>query len=116
MVDGASSRFVQGTKHPAPQQAQQKQVRLSAKQQRELVERYQAGALQRELAAAYGVERRTVGVIIKRHGASQGRGLTDEQIDQAMAAYADGQSLATIAAQHGVAVRTVRARSWSVAS
>jgi DNA-binding transcriptional regulator LsrR (DeoR family) len=39
---------------------------LSAVQQLELLERYEAGALQRELAAIYGVERRTVGEIVKR--------------------------------------------------
>lgn len=47
----------------------QKQVRLSGQQQEELVHRYRAGALQRELAAIYGIERRTVMAILRRHNA-----------------------------------------------
>jgi hypothetical protein len=45
----------------------QRQVRLSRQQQAELVDRYKGGALQRELAAIYGIERRTVAAIVKRH-------------------------------------------------
>lgn len=110
MLKGSTSPYVQDTRYPSPQRAQQKQIRLSAEQQRELVDCYREGALQRELATSYGIERRTVGVIIKRHGATQRRGLTDRQIDEAVTAYAGGQSLAKIAEQHRVTARTVRTR------
>lgn len=51
----------------------QRQVRLSGSEQLEVVARYRAGATQRELAQMYGVERRTVGEIVKRHGARRQR-------------------------------------------
>jgi len=44
----------------------QKQVHLSRQQREELVVRRQAGALQRELAAAYGIHVETVRAIIRR--------------------------------------------------
>lgn len=50
----------------APQRTKQKQVRLSEQQQTELVERYRNGALQKELARAYGIHVETVRAIIRR--------------------------------------------------
>ncbi|MEP9384740.1 hypothetical protein [Nocardioides sp. KR10-350] len=44
----------------------QKQVRLSGQQQSELADRYRAGALQREVAQAYGIHVETVRAIIRR--------------------------------------------------
>ncbi|WP_454165327.1 sigma factor-like helix-turn-helix DNA-binding protein [Gordonia iterans] len=50
----------------APQRTKQKQVRLSGQQRQDLVDRYRAGALQRELAAVYGIHVETVRAIIRR--------------------------------------------------
>lgn len=46
--------------------SRQKQVRLSDRQQAELVERYQADAFKRELTRTYGVHVETVRAIIRR--------------------------------------------------
>lgn len=72
--------------------------------------RYKAGALQRELAEAYGIDRRTAIAIIKRHGASVSRGLTEAQIELAIVRYGEGASLATIGRELGVDGSTVRSR------
>lgn len=110
MLNGKSSPFIHGGELPRPQRVQQKQVRLSAERKKQLVDRYRAGALQRELAAQYGVNRRTVAEIVKQHGATKCRRLTSRQIDQAVVAYLNGHSLATIAKQLGVTDNTVRSR------
>lgn len=44
----------------------QKHVQLSRQKRDELVARYRAGALQRELAEAYGIHRTTVAAILSR--------------------------------------------------
>lgn len=46
-------------------------VQLSRQKQLKLVERHRAGALQRELAEAYGIHRTTVAAIVKRHMTGQ---------------------------------------------
>lgn len=76
----------------------------------ELVERYRAGALQRDLANEFGVERRTAMEIIKRHGAQRKLGLSDAQVEEAAQRYASGESLATIGRALGVHAETVRLR------
>jgi hypothetical protein len=48
-------------------QRSQRHVHLSRQRQLELVERFRAGALQRELAEAYGIHRTTVAAIVERH-------------------------------------------------
>ena len=88
----------------------QRQVHMSRQQQLELVERYRAGALQRELAEAHGVHRRTVAGIVKRHGALRRQGLEEAQVDEAVQRYEAGESLATIGKALGVDAGTVRAR------
>lgn len=70
----------------------------------------QSGALQRELAEEYGINRRTVRDIVAPHGGLSRGKLTSAQIDSAVAAYLDGQSLATIAKRLGVSDHTVRSR------
>lgn len=55
-----------GTDATSARRAKQRQVRLSDAQRAELVDRYRVGALQRELAAAYGVHVETVRAILKR--------------------------------------------------
>ena len=46
----------------------QRQRRLERPEQEELVARYQGGDLMSELARRYGIHRRTVSAILKRHG------------------------------------------------
>lgn len=93
---------------PTPPTPRQKQVRLPRQQQEELVERYRAGALRRELAEAYGVCTGTVSNILKRHRASRKIGLTETEVGTAARRYETGQSLAEIAASLGVVANTVR--------
>ena len=49
----------------------QKHVKLSETTQAEIVRRFRAGTLQRELAETYGVNRTTIAAIVRRHGNSQ---------------------------------------------
>jgi len=49
---------------------QQKHVKLSEATQVEIVLRFRAGALQRELAEIYGVNRTTIAAIVRRHASS----------------------------------------------
>jgi hypothetical protein len=68
LLDGVTPQ-TRGPKDAASSAAtRQKQVRLSRHQQLELVERHRDGALQRELAAAYGIHRSTVAAIVQRSG------------------------------------------------
>lgn len=109
-LHGGQTPYVQASDAATLRKAQQRHVRLSAKRQTELVAKHQAGVPQRELAAEYGVNRRTVSEIVARHGGLSRGKLTVQQIDDAVAAYLDGQSLATIATQLGVSDHTVRSR------
>lgn len=86
----------------------QPQRRLTPERQLELVERYRAGALQRELAEAYEIPRGTVGQIIKRHDAQRKYGLDNAEVEVAIYRYAKGASLATIGRELGVDAQTVR--------
>lgn len=45
----------------------QKQIRLSDRQQAELLERYEAGAFKKEPARLYGIHVETVRAIVRRH-------------------------------------------------
>jgi len=78
---------------------------------RQLIERYQSGATVYELGDQFGIERRTVSAILHRHGVPmRRRGLSEEQIDDAVRLYNQGWSLARIAARMDVAAGTVRQR------
>lgn len=88
----------------------QHQVRLSRHQQAELVDRYQAGALRRELAEAYGIGTGTVSGILKRHGATRKRGLSESEVELAVVQYKRGESLAQIAETFETTPNTVRTR------
>lgn len=68
-----------------PRPAERRRVRtarqLDAKQTRELIQGYRAGATVYELGERFGIERRTVSVILKRNGVQMRRqGLTDNQV------------------------------------
>ncbi|MBC3193910.1 hypothetical protein H7X46_22880 [Pseudonocardia sp. C8] len=77
----------------------------------QLIKGYEAGATVYELGDQFGIERRTVSAILHRHGvAMRRRGLSDEQIDDAVRLYHQGWSLARIGDRMGVAAGTVRQR------
>ena len=89
----------------------QKQHRLTREEIGRLVGRYEAGAMVKELAAEFEVERRTVSAILRREGVTlRPRGLNPEQVDEAVRLYGQGWSLARIGAKWGVEHSTVRNR------
>jgi DNA invertase Pin-like site-specific DNA recombinase len=89
----------------------QRQRRLDAAEQEDLVARYQAGDLMTELAERYSIHRRTVSAILKRHGVpTRASGLSPEQIQQAVLMYAQGQSVAKIGKLLGADATTVHTR------
>lgn len=81
---------------------------LDAAQIRELIAGYEGGATVYELAARFGIERRTVGEILHRHHVPmRRRGLTPDQIDDAIHLYGQGWSLARVGRHLGVDGMTV---------
>lgn len=89
---------------PKPRRARQ----LDADQVQELIAGYQAGATVYELGARFGIERRTVSNILKRHDVPmRRRGLCPEQIDDAIHLYNLGWSLARVGVHLGVDHTTV---------
>ncbi len=71
--------------------------RLDADRVAELITGYQAGATVYELAARFGIERRTVSNILHRHEVPmRRRGLSPDQVDTAIHFYKLGWSLARV--------------------
>ena len=84
---------------------------LDDKQVRRLIAGYEDGATVYELGDRYGINRRTVSKVLKRHGvAMRRRGLSPEQVDEAVKLYEAGWSLARIGGQMGVDATTVMNR------
>lgn len=108
MLEGASSQVSRTSLSTESKKPRQRQVRLSRQRELELVSRYQAGALQRELAKTYGVHRRTVAAIVKRHGALRPISMSEAEIAEAVLRYQMGDSLAVIGKALGVDHSTVR--------
>ena len=76
-----------------------------------MLEEYQHGMGTIQLAKLYGIDRETVRATLRRAGLPQhARGLTPEQIDQAVHDSAAGESLARIARRFNVDAHTVRRR------
>ena len=64
-----------------------------------------------ELAERYGIHRRTVSTILKRHGVpTRASALSPAQIQHAVLLYAQGQSLAKIGKALGVDAGTIHVR------
>ena len=64
-----------------------------------------------ELGDEFGIERRTVSVILKRHGVRMRmQSLDEEAIDEAVRLYESGLSLAKVGERVGVTARTVQLR------
>lgn len=82
---------------PVPRVArQQRQRRLTAGQQAELLERYLSGERSFQLATAFGVSRHTVEKLLVDSGARRPRSMTPEEIAEAIDLYAQGWSCALI--------------------
>lgn len=83
---------------------------LESQQVQELIAGYQAGANVYQLGGQFGIDRRTVSIILKRNGVRMRRqGLTtSEQIQKAAELYASGWSLARVGSYLGVAAPTVQ--------
>lgn len=84
---------------------------LDAEQVEQLIADYRAGATVYTLGRHFGIDRRTVGAILKRHGVqTRWQRLSLDQIDEAAELYESGWSLARIAEQVGVTPTTVHRR------
>ncbi len=84
---------------------------LKHAQVEELIAAYEAGATVYQLGDHFGIERRTVSNILKRHGITpRWRCLTDEQITEAIQLYREGWSLAKLGKHFGAANSTIRAQ------
>jgi len=89
---------------PKPGRARQ----LDGEQTKQLIGGYQAGATVYELGDRFGINRRTVSIILKRHGVTmRRRGLSPEQVDEAVRFYEAGWSLARIGQRMDVDPTTV---------
>jgi hypothetical protein len=92
------------TKRDRPQRARQ----LGNDQIEQLITGYQPGSTVYELGNRFGVERRTISNILRRHGVPmRRRGLTPDQVDNAIHLYNLGWSLARVGQHFGVAHTTV---------
>ncbi len=87
------------------------QHRITPAETELLIERYEAGESEPDLAAAFGIHRVTVMRMLQRHGVERRvfeRKLTDEQIAEAAELYTGGMRTGLIAARFGVDPQTVR--------
>jgi Putative ATPase subunit of terminase (gpP-like) len=86
------------------------EVRLTPGEREEIVAAYQAGAPSTALATTYGLGKGSVLRLLRNAGvAMRNQGLSEADINVAVALYAAGWSLARIAEQYGVNDMTVRA-------
>lgn len=84
---------------------------LGGEQVEQLIADYRAGATVYTLSSQFGIDRRTVGAILKRHGVqTRWQRLSPAQIDEAVELYESGWSLARIAERVGVTPTTVHRR------
>ncbi|MQA63863.1 MAG: hypothetical protein GEU86_20900 [Actinophytocola sp.] len=89
---------------PKPRRARQ----LDADHIQELIAGYQAGATVYELGDRFGIERRTVSTVLRRHGVPmRRRSLSIDQVDTAIYLYTLGWSLARVGEHLGVDPTTV---------
>ncbi len=80
-------------------------------QAKQVIAGYQAGATVYELSDQFGIDRKTVSRILRRHNIAMRRtGLTAEQVDQAVRLHENGWSTTQIAEQLDATQRTVQRR------
>ncbi|MBB2890971.1 hypothetical protein [Flexivirga oryzae] len=76
-----------------------------------LIDGYRGGATVYQLGGQFGIDRRTVSTVLKRHGVLiRKQGLTTEQIQEAIRLYESGLSLARVGQVVGASAKTVSAR------
>ena len=97
---------------PRPASAQRDRPRrarrLGDDQVQELIAGYESGSTVYELGERFGIERRTVSNILRRHGVPmRRRGLSPDQVDTAIHLYNLGWSLARVGEHLGVTHTTV---------
>jgi DNA invertase Pin-like site-specific DNA recombinase len=81
---------------------------LKADQVQELIAGYQAGATVYQLGERFGIDRKTVSLVLRRHDVPmRRRGLSAEQIEEAVRLYEYGWSLARIGRKLGADPTTV---------
>lgn len=84
---------------------------LETGQVEQLIADYRAGVTVYQLGNRFGIDRRTVGAILKRNGVqTRWQRLSPAQIDEAVELYEAGWSLARIAERVGVTPTTVHRR------
>lgn len=94
-----------------PRTAHGKARQLKEAEARELIVAYQGGATVYQLGQRFGISRKTVAAILKRHGIKMRMGgLSPKQIDEAVKLYEAGWSLARIGDRMGVNDKTVWSR------
>ncbi|MEY9838614.1 helix-turn-helix domain-containing protein [Streptacidiphilus sp. EB103A] len=92
---------------PTPRTAK----RLKDEQVQELILAYTGGSTVFQLGDRFGIDRRTVGAILKRNGVDTNRhSLTEEAAKEAVLLYEQGRSLASIAKQMNVSYSTLRTK------
>lgn len=95
----SAARRVGTARHLDPQQVQA------------LIDGYHCGATVYQLGGEFGIDRRTVSIVLKRHGVQmRQQGLTTEQIQEAIRLYESGLSLARVGQRIGTSAKTVSAR------
>jgi hypothetical protein len=98
-----------GVQRPAKGITKQRQRRLTATEQAELIDRYRKGERAYVLAAAFRVHRETVAELLERAGVRRPRSLTAGEIATAVTLYQQaGWSCARIGGHLGRAANTVR--------
>lgn len=86
----------------------QYQHRVTDEELAGLIADYEAGALQRELAGKYNVNRETVGLVLSRAGVIKRRkGLDACQVEEAARLYEEGWSTLRLGRRFGVDAQTV---------
>lgn len=89
---------------PKPGRARQ----LDADQLQALIQDYTAGSTTYELGDRFGIDRRTVSAILRRHSVDmRQRGLSPSQVDDAIRLYNSGWALARVGEHLGVDPTTV---------
>jgi DNA-binding NarL/FixJ family response regulator len=112
VVDGPELTIELPTpRHSASTDSNRRRFRLDEDRTRQLIAAYQAGSTVYQLADQFDIERRTVSAILhRRQVPMRGRGLTDDQVEDADRLYEQGWSLARIGDRMDVSADTVRKR------
>lgn len=105
--DSAKVHVRSAGRRSRPQRPYKAQFRLDTESINKLVATYQAGATQKELAATFCIDKKTVASHLKRAGVHRPRvGLPDDKLAEAIRLYRNGRSLAELGERFGVDPKT----------